>query len=40
MPHSALFGRRIHIARSISTDPAIAPAAEVEGARNFVWELV
>jgi hypothetical protein len=40
MPHSALFGRRIHIAGSISTDPAIAPAAEVEGARNFVRELV
>jgi TIR- and PNP-associating SLOG family len=40
MPHSALFGRRIHIAGSVSTDPAIAPAAVVEGARNFVRELV
>lgn len=40
MPRSCLFGRRIHIAGSISSDPAIAPAAEVEGARSFLRELV
>src|SRR5260370_16536833 len=40
MPRSALFGRRIHIAGSISSDPEIAPAAEVNGARSFVGELV
>jgi hypothetical protein len=40
MPRSALFGRRIHIAGSISTDPAIAPPGEVETARAFVRHLV
>src|SRR4051794_35213348 len=40
MPQSALFGRRIHIAGSISADPAIASSSEIEAARNFVQELV
>jgi hypothetical protein len=40
MPQSALFGRRIHIAGSISADPAIAPSSEIEAARKFVQELV
>jgi hypothetical protein len=40
MPQSPLFGRRIHIAGSISSDPAIAPAVEVEATRSFVRGLV
>ncbi|NMG15750.1 hypothetical protein [Aromatoleum bremense] len=40
MPKSALFGRRIHIAGSISTELSVAPAAEVAGARELVKGLV
>jgi hypothetical protein len=35
-----LFGRRVHIAGSISTDPQVALPAEVETARAFVRDLV
>lgn len=40
MPKSALFGRRIHIAGSISTELSVAPAAEVAMARELVKGLV
>jgi TIR- and PNP-associating SLOG family len=40
MPKSSSFGRRIHIAGSISDDNAVAPAAEVEQARELVRGLV
>jgi TIR- and PNP-associating SLOG family len=40
MARSPLFGRRIHIAGSVSTDPMIAPTADVESARDFVRGLV
>lgn len=40
MPHSALFGRRIHLTGSISDDPAIATPTEVQRARDFVRALV
>lgn len=40
MARSPLFGRRIHIAGSIANDPHIAPAAEVQRAREFVQHLV
>jgi hypothetical protein len=40
MSRSSLFGRRIHISGSISTDAAAAPAAEVAEAREFVAMLV
>jgi hypothetical protein len=40
MANSHLFGRRIHIAGSISTDLALASTAEVEKARAFIQGLV
>jgi len=40
MPRSSLLGRRIHIAGSIATDPAVASTADVEGARVLVQGLV
>jgi hypothetical protein len=40
MPRSPLFGRRIHISGSISADAAIASAAEVNQAREFLAMLV
>lgn len=40
MTQSPLFGRRIHIAGSISTDPAVASADEVQGARELVVGFV
>jgi TIR- and PNP-associating SLOG family len=40
MPHSPLFGRRVHIAGSVATDLAVAPTAEVENARALVQGLV
>lgn len=40
MARSSLFGRRIHIAGSISSDPTEAPAVEVERAREFVAAMV
>jgi hypothetical protein len=40
MSRSAIHGRRIHIAGSISTDPAIASADDVEGAQKLVAGLV
>ena len=40
MAKSPLFGRRIHIAGSVSDDPAIASTADVETAREFVRRLV
>lgn len=40
MARSPLFGRRIHISGSIAGDPAIASAAEVEAAREFIAGLV
>src|SRR5208282_3754883 len=40
MAKSPLFGRRIHIAGSVSDDPAIASTADVETAREFVRSLV
>jgi hypothetical protein len=39
MIRSPLFGRRIHIAGSIDLDPAVASAAEVDAARDFVKVL-
>jgi hypothetical protein len=36
MARSPLFGRRIHIAGSIDPDPAVATAADVDSARDFV----
>jgi hypothetical protein len=39
MARSPLFGRRIHIAGSIDTDPAVASAADVDAARDFVTLL-
>lgn len=40
MARSQLFGRRIHIAGSVSIDPALASDAEVKSARAFVEGLV
>ena len=40
MAHSPLFGRRIHISGSVSTDPAVATRAEVNAARELVVALV
>ena len=40
MNASSLFGRRIHIAGSISNDPSVAPKAEVKRAREFIKLLV
>ena len=40
MTRSSLFGRRIHIAGSVSSDPTEAPAVEVARAREFVTALV
>jgi hypothetical protein len=40
MPRSRLFGRRIHVAGSISSDLSVAPTAEVKQARALVRELV
>ena len=40
MARSSLVGRRIHMAGSISDDAAIATAAEVNRAREFVRALV
>lgn len=40
MQTSPLFGRRIHIAGSISTDPAIGSVETVRNARDFVRRLV
>ena len=40
MPRSPLMGRRIHIAGSISPDPAVASAVAVNAARDLVAELV
>ena len=40
MARSSLFGRRIHISGSISTDPAIANPADVAAARELVARLV
>ena len=40
MSKSPLFGRRIHIAGSISKDPEVAPSGEVERSREFVRQLV
>ena len=40
MARSPLFGRRIHIAGSIVDDLAVAPAEEVERARDLVGALV
>ncbi len=40
MARSPLFGRRIHIAGSISENPVIASPADVENARTFVQGLV
>lgn len=40
MPRSALFGRRIHISGSISTDPVVASAHDVDCARRVVVALV
>jgi hypothetical protein len=39
-PRSALFGRRIHIAGSISEDTTITTAGEVQRARDFLKALV
>ncbi len=39
MAKSPLFGRRVHIAGSVSSDASVAPKAEVEGARAFVQGL-
>ena len=36
MPRSPLFGRRIHISGSVAMDPAVATAADVTAARDFV----
>lgn len=40
MARSPLFGRRIHIAGSIASDPTDAPAVEVARAREFVAALI
>lgn len=40
MPRSGLFGRRVHIAGSISPDQAVAPTAAVESAQAVVRGLV
>lgn len=40
MPKSLLHGRRIHIAGSIPEDPALAPTADVQQARELVEGLV
>lgn len=40
MARSPLFGRRIHISGSISTDLSVAPTAEVEQARELLAGLV
>ena len=40
MTHSPLFGRRIHIAGSISKDPSVATADDVRMAREVVTGLV
>lgn len=40
MPRSPLFGRRIHISGSIVDDAVIAPAGEVQAARDLVAALV
>lgn len=40
MPRSPLFGRRIHISGSIVDDAVIAPAGEVQAARDLVAGLV
>jgi len=40
MARSALFGRRVHISGSVSTDPAIASLADVAAARELVAGLV
>lgn len=40
MPRSPLFGRRIHISGSIVDDAVIAPADEVQAARDLVAALV
>ncbi len=40
MARSPLFGRRVHISGSISVDPAVASAADVQSARQLVGELV
>ena len=37
---SALFGRRVHIAGSISSDSNVASAANVDSARDLVAQLV
>lgn len=36
MPESSLHGRRIHISGTISTDPGVAPAEQVNAARDFI----
>ena len=40
MSKTSLFGRRIHIAGSVSKDPLVAPKAEVERARKLIELLV
>lgn len=40
MTASPLFGRRIHISGSISKDPTVAAATDIESARRFVGLLV
>lgn len=40
MPRSPLFGRRVHISGSISTDPVVARAEDVAAARELVAGLV
>ena len=40
MVSSSFLGRRIHIAGSVSKDPGVATAQEVECARKFLVALV
>lgn len=40
MPHSSLFGRRIHIAGSVFEDTSVAPLSDVNAARELVASLV
>lgn len=40
MPHSPLYGRRIHISGSVMDDGAVASTSDVQSARDFVAALV
>lgn len=40
MPRSPLFGRRVHISGSISTDPAVATVEDVVATRDLIESLV